>query len=54
MEYSRATGCLDLKVPLGRLARKLRKKDILLMVDGALAPGMIELDFSSDLRGVDF
>lgn len=43
-----------LQIPLGLLARQLRQKEILLIVDGAHAPGLIDLDFSSELQDVDF
>lgn len=41
-------------IPLGKLARALREKDVLLVVDGAHAPGLLDLDFTQDLNDVDF
>lgn len=43
-----------IQIPLGLLARELKKKNILLIVDGAHAPGLIDLDFQQDLKEVDY
>ncbi|MGZ3774015.1 MAG: aminotransferase class V-fold PLP-dependent enzyme [Pseudobdellovibrionaceae bacterium] len=43
-----------IEAPLKPLAKKLRERGILLVVDGAHAPGLIELDFQSELNNVDF
>lgn len=43
-----------LVIPLGKLSRALREKGVLLVVDGAHAPGLLELDFTQDLKDVDF
>ena len=43
-----------LVIPLGKLARALREKGVLLVVDGAHAPGLLDLDFMQDLKDVDF
>lgn len=44
----------SLIVPLGKLARALREKGVLLVVDGAHAPGLLNLDFTQDLAEVDY
>ncbi|UXR63511.1 aminotransferase class V-fold PLP-dependent enzyme [Bdellovibrio bacteriovorus] len=41
-------------VPLAKLARELRKRNILLVVDGAHAPGLLKLDFKQEIHEVDF
>jgi isopenicillin-N epimerase len=43
-----------IEVPLKFLAQKLQEKGILLVVDGAHAPGLIDLDFTHDLAQVDY
>ncbi|WP_413578742.1 aminotransferase class V-fold PLP-dependent enzyme [Bdellovibrio sp. HCB290] len=43
-----------IEMPLKKLASICRKKGVLLIIDGAHAPGMLNLDFKSDLNDVDF
>ncbi len=41
-------------IPLGKIATALKARGILLVVDGAHAPGRIPLDFTGDLKDVDY
>ena len=50
---SHVIASLGLQIPLKRLAQITRSRDIILMIDGAYAPGAIDVDFS-DLEEVDF
>ncbi|MEK2688767.1 aminotransferase class V-fold PLP-dependent enzyme [Bdellovibrio sp. GT3] len=43
-----------IEIPLKELAIECRKKGVLLVVDGAHAPGILNLDFKSDLQDVDY
>ncbi|KHD88806.1 MAG: isopenicillin epimerase [Bdellovibrio sp. ArHS] len=43
-----------IQLPLAKLAKELRKKNVWLVVDGAHAPGLFNLDFNKDLQDVDF
>ncbi|WP_413587597.1 aminotransferase class V-fold PLP-dependent enzyme [Bdellovibrio sp. HCB274] len=43
-----------IEIPLKELAAACRKKSILLVVDGAHAPGIRDLDFDSDFKEVDY
>lgn len=43
-----------IEIPLKELSEKLQEKGILLVVDGAHAPGLIDLNFTQDLSAVDY
>jgi isopenicillin-N epimerase len=43
-----------IEIPLKQLAKKLQEKGIVLVVDGAHAPGLIDLNFTQDLSDVDY
>jgi isopenicillin-N epimerase len=45
---------LGVKLPIGLIAKNLRKRGIFLIVDGAQAPGLFDVDFQNDLSEVDF
>lgn len=43
-----------IEIPLKLLAQALRSQGVLLVVDGAHAPGLVDLNFSQDLSEVDY
>ncbi|AHZ84527.1 Isopenicillin N epimerase [Bdellovibrio bacteriovorus] len=43
-----------LTMPLEKLATALRARDVLLVVDGAHAPGLLDLNFTNELKNVDY
>lgn len=43
-----------LTIPLAKLAAALSARNVLLVVDGAHAPGLLDLDFTQELQNVDY